>query len=79
MTITAIREKLHHYIDSADDKKLEFLNAIFEDEFIDSSDLWNDPAFLNEMKSRIDEFESGVDKGRDWNEILEEVKITYGR
>lgn len=79
MIATTMREQLHDYIDEVDDKKLGFLLAIFEDVSLGSSDLWSDPAFLNEIKSRIKELESGANKGRDWNEILKEIKLAYQR
>ena len=79
MTVTALREKLHHCIDEADEKKLELIYSFFEEDFTGIPNAWDDPAFVEEMKSRIEEIESGADKGRDWNEIFEEVKATYAR
>lgn len=69
MTTAAIREKLHDFINTADDKQVKAVYSIFEDQIGESYDHWEDEEFLAELKSRIDDFESGIDKGLSWEEV----------
>lgn len=73
MTTAAIREKLHEYINIADDKKVKAIYTMVEDEIIDRLDLWENQAFLKELDKRISELESGKVKGV----TLEEIKSRY--
>ena len=63
MTIAAIREKLHEYIDIAEEKKLEAIYAMIEEGVLENVDLWEDEDFLNELDRRMEELESGKVKG----------------
>ncbi|MDB5016147.1 MAG: hypothetical protein JWQ84_979 [Mucilaginibacter sp.] len=69
MTTAALREKLHDFINTADDKKVETIYSIFEDQIAEKYDHWEDEDFLKEIKSRLDEFESGKVKGIPWEEV----------
>lgn len=70
MTVALIREKLHDYIENADDKKVEAIYLMVEGEIDDEKyDRWEDEEFLKELKSRLDDFESGIDKGSTWEEV----------
>ena len=73
MTIAAIREKLHGYIDTADDKKVEAIYTIVENEIMENLDLWEDEEFLAELDRRTEELESGKVKGVS----LEELKSKF--
>lgn len=69
MDITTIREKLHNFIDTADDMKVVELLSIVEQEQEEKYDHWDDEEFVAEIKNRIDDFESGRDKGLSWEEV----------
>ena len=69
MTITAIREKLHDFINTADDKHVKAVYSIFEDQMAEKYDPWEDDAFVREMDQRTEDFESGRDKGVSWEEV----------
>lgn len=69
MTTAALREKLHDFINTADDKKVETIYSIFEDQIAEKYNHWEDEDFLKEIKSRLDEFESGKVKGIPWEEV----------
>jgi putative addiction module component (TIGR02574 family) len=69
MTTTAIREKLHEMIDTADDKQVESMYSIFEDQIAEKYDHWEDEEFVNEIKTRLDDFESGKTRGIPWEEV----------
>jgi hypothetical protein len=69
MSTDTIRERLHEYIRFADDKKVNAIYTMVEDEIVDRLDLRDDPAFLNELKERLDDIESGNDEGLSWEEV----------
>jgi hypothetical protein len=74
MTTEAIRERLTDYIRIADDKKVKAIYTMVEDEIVEGLDLWNDPDFLNEIKSRVDDFESGEIEHPTWEEVKLEAR-----
>lgn len=59
METEVIRERLQEYIRFADDKKVAAIYTMVESDIQDELDLWEDQDFLNEMKNRVDEYESG--------------------
>lgn len=73
MTTAAIREKLHEYINIADDKKVEAIYTMVEDEIINTIDIWEDDNFLNELDRRMEELKSGKVKAV----TLEEFKSKF--
>lgn len=77
MTIATKRKKLQEFIGTADDKKVEAMFSIMEGEIKGSYDHWEDEEFVAEMKSRIDDFESGVDKGLSWEEVKTKARNEF--
>jgi hypothetical protein len=69
MTTTVIREKLHDYIDGADDTKIKVLYSMMEIDFEEKVNSWEDEDFLDELDRRKAEFESGKVRGSTWEEI----------
>ena len=69
MTLSAIRQQLHHYIDIASDKKVNALYTLLEDDIMNKTSHWNNPEFVAEMSSRAKDIETGKDKGRSWEEV----------
>jgi threonyl-tRNA synthetase len=69
MTTQAIRERLHEYIRFADDKKLEAIYTMVEDDIVEELDLWENEGFLQEMKSRVDAFETGKTQTISWQDV----------
>ena len=59
MTTAAIREKLHQMVNTADDQQVKAVYSIFEDQIGERYNHWEDEEFLAEIKSRIDDYESG--------------------
>ncbi|MDN5285163.1 MAG: hypothetical protein JWR38_1437 [Mucilaginibacter sp.] len=74
MSTETIRERLHEYIRFADDKKVEAIYTMVENEITEELDLWEDKAFLNELKNRIDEYESGKINGSAWAEVKQKAR-----
>jgi hypothetical protein len=73
MSILAIRQKLHHYIETAKDKKVKAIFAMVEDDLEDGSIIWTDE-FVNELNQRIIDFEKGKVKGRTWLEVKKKAR-----
>ena len=62
MSTATIRERLFEYIRFADDKKVQAIYTMVEDEITQEMNLWEDKDFLAELESRINSFESGRQK-----------------
>ncbi|HTI60622.1 addiction module protein [Mucilaginibacter sp.] len=69
MTTAKIRERLTEYIRFADDKKVQAIYTMVEDELIEQLDLWKDKDFIEELDRRIEELESGKIKGSTWEQV----------
>ena len=52
MTTEDIRQKLHHYIETAQDKKVKTIFAMVVDEIEETYDYWNDEKFVAELQRR---------------------------
>ena len=74
MTVTAIREKLHDYINTADDKQIQAIYNIFEDQIVNEPYDWSkDKEFVAELDERVRRYEAGIDKGY----TLDEVRVHF--
>jgi hypothetical protein len=73
MSTIEIREKLHQYIDQADDKKVKAFYTIVEEE-IQPHSIWNDNGFVKELERRVTEIENGTVKGYTWQEVQSNAK-----
>lgn len=74
METEIIRERLQEYIRFAEDKKVQAIYTMVESEIQDDLDLWEDEGFLNEMRSRISDYESGKDPGVSWEEVQQNLR-----
>lgn len=63
MTSIALRNKLYDYIRVADDKKLQAIYNLLENEIEATTEWWKDKQFVAEMDARYEALESGKDKG----------------
>lgn len=73
MSTATIRQKLHHYIETAQDKKVKAIFAMVEEEIKQVDTIWTDE-FLNELNKRASDFENGKVKGRTWEEVKKVTK-----
>ena len=69
MTTAAKREKIQEMVNFADDKQVESIYLIFEHQIAEKYDHWEDEEFLADLKSRIDDYENGTDKGISWEGV----------
>ena len=68
MSTVTIRQKLHRYIETAQDKKVKAIFAMVEDEIKDDTIEWTDD-FLIGLNKRASDFENGKVQGRTWGEV----------
>ena len=57
-----IKQKLHRYIETADEKKLKAIYTIVEEEIEETTDLWNDEEFVAELEQREKKYLNGFGK-----------------
>ena len=77
MTTSALRKQLRDYMEVAADKKIKAIYTILENEIKahkSAGNHWDDPEFIAEMNRRATDMETGVDKGRSWEEVKSEVR-----
>ncbi len=61
MKTSDIRQKLHQYIDTAQEKKVKVIFAMVE-EIEEADDHWQDEEFINELKRRENNYLVGTSK-----------------
>ncbi|HEY6975263.1 MAG TPA: hypothetical protein VH396_03175 [Chitinophagaceae bacterium] len=62
MKTEEIKQKLHRYIETANEKKLKAIYTMVEEEIEETSDLWNDEEFVAELERREKEYLKGTAK-----------------
>lgn len=62
MKTEQIKQKLHRYIEIADEKKLKAIYTMVEEEIEETSDLWNDEEFVTELEQREKKYLNGSSK-----------------
>jgi hypothetical protein len=73
MSTAAIRQKLQEYIRFADDKKVKAIYVILENEIEEKHEEWS-KEFEDEILRRIEDYESGKDKGISRREVTRKVE-----
>jgi hypothetical protein len=77
MAPIAKRQKLHQYIDIANNHDIDDLLKYVENSM--EPDIpynkWDDPEFVAEMEERVKAMENGTDKGRTWEEVKEAARL----
>jgi len=63
MSSAAKRNKLYDYIRVADDKKLNAIYNLLENEIEQTNEWWKDKKFTKELDNRYQALENGSDKG----------------
>lgn len=62
MSTVDIRQKLHHYIETAHEKKIKAIFAMVEDEIEETYSRWRDEEFIAELQRRENAFLNGTAK-----------------
>jgi hypothetical protein len=73
MNTATIRQKLHEYISTADDKKVKAIYTIIESDLNEIYEWWDDKDLIAELDSRSDDLKTGKDKGYQWEEAKQEI------
>ena len=73
-TAASIRQKLHSYLEVADDKKVHAIYNLLENEIEETRKWWKDKQFIKELDSRYQALESGVDKGYTIEQLEASIK-----
>lgn len=68
MRITAIKQQLHDYIDSAEDKKLKAIYTLLEDDITEGYQFSDDQK--QELDRRYNDYMNGVGKTYTWDETV---------
>lgn len=70
MKTADIRHKLHHYIETAQDKKVKTIFAMVEDEIEETYDYWNDEKFVAELQRRENAYLNALPKLLRYSNLL---------
>lgn len=74
MSTAVIRQKLHHYIETAQDKKVKAFFAIVEDEIEETYNHWNDEEFVKELQRRETSYLNGTAQTYSIDQIVANAK-----
>jgi hypothetical protein len=80
MTTETIRERLVDYIKVADDKKIEAIYTLLEDQIAPEGHWSEDEEFVAELDERVRRYEAGIDPAFSIEEAkssLNEMKMEY--
>lgn len=70
MKTADIRHKLHHYIETAQDKKVKTIFAMVEDEIEETYDYWNDEKFVAKLQRRENAYLNALPKLLRYSNLL---------
>lgn len=62
MKTEKIKQRLHRYIETANEKKLKAIYTMVEEEIEETNDLWNHEEFVAELEKREKEYLNGTAK-----------------
>jgi len=72
MTHSAIRQQLHHYIDTADDKKIEAIYTILENDLVSAADYGEEE--LTMLHERASKYLKGEGKTYSVKEVHDNLR-----
>jgi hypothetical protein len=73
MKTAELKQKLHDYIEIAEEKKLKAIYTMVEDDIAAPYNYLNDEDFMKELNRRTHDLESGKVKGVSWKEVKEKA------
>ncbi len=62
MKTAELKQKLHHYIETAQEKKLKAIYMMVEEEIEETCDYWHDENFMAELQRRENAYLNGTAK-----------------
>lgn len=75
MKTVLLKEKLHHYIETAEEKKLKAIYAMVEDEIKEPVSVWEDKNFVAELERREKAYKNGTAKMYSIEESVKKAKL----
>ena len=74
MKTVLLEEKLHHYSETAEEKKLKAIYAMVEDEIKEPVNVWGDKNFVAELERREKAYKNGTAKMYSLEESVRKAK-----
>jgi hypothetical protein len=68
-----LRYKLYDYIRVADNKKLQAIYHLLEDEIEQANNWWKDKKFVQELDNRHQALETGADSGFTTSQLIQSI------
>jgi len=78
MTFIALKEKLHEYIEQADEKKVTAIYTLVEDE-IEGTGFVYDEETLDMLDQRVEDYQNGKIKGQTAEESMEWIRTQLSK
>ncbi len=78
MTFIALKEKLHEYIEQADEKKVTAIYTLVEDE-IEGTGFVYDEETLDMLDQRVEVYQNGKIKGQTAEESMEWIRTQLSK
>ncbi len=69
-----LKQKLHRYIDTANEKKLKAIYTMLEEEIEETGDWWNDEVFVAALEQREENYLNGTAKTYSIEESVSRAK-----
>jgi len=74
MKTILLKEKLHHYIETAEEKKLKAIYAMVKDEIKEPVSVWEDKTIVAELERREKAYKNGTAKMYTIEESVKKAK-----
>ncbi len=74
MKTVLLKEKLHHYIETAEEKKLKAIYAMVEKEIKEPVNIWEEKGFVAELERREKAYRNGTAKMYSIGESVKNAK-----
>jgi hypothetical protein len=75
MITTAMRERLHDYVNEADDQQIKAIYEIFEDQLSPVVAWMEHEEFVAELNERVRRWEEGIDRGIPIDEVKAKLEL----
>lgn len=74
-TTLDIRNRIHNFVDQADERILNIFNAIIEADEAEVSELSDEQKRI--LDERLEKHKQSPNSGKHWNELRQELKLNY--
>ena len=67
--VKSLDKEINHYLDRLNTQQKKVVLSVVKTFAHEEEDWWDDESFVKEMDKRVEELESGKDKGLSWEEV----------